>query len=70
MRCHLNFEATYACRGDRGENVEMASERFRVESMVRGYHVVREAAVGDKLSCERELGNHLYPFADWVKIAE
>ena len=51
----------------------MASERFRVESMVRGYHVYKdvwEAAIGEELSCKRELENHQDPFADWAKIAE
>ena len=51
MRCHLNSEG-YVCRGGSWrDHVQMASKRFRVESMVREYHVYKdvwEAAVGEE----------------------
>ena len=39
---------------------------FSVESMVRGYHVYRrvwEASVGEELTCQRNRGNLVNPFA-------
>ena len=45
--------------------MDMASKRFSVEAMVRGYLVYKdvwEAAVGEELRCEREPGNRQDPF--------
>ena len=44
---------------------EMAHESHMIEAMVRGYHVYKEiwcAAVGEELSCIREVENYRDPF--------
>ena len=42
MRCHLNFESYVRSGGSWRERVEMATERFCVDSMVCGYHVYKD----------------------------
>ena len=49
----------------------MARESHVIEAMVRGYHVYKEiwcAAVGEELSCMREVENYRDPFAVAVSI--
>ena len=46
--------------------IELAMERFCIDSCVRGYHVYSDiwsASVGEELPCEREDGNSADPFA-------
>ena len=43
----------------------MAQESHMIEAMVRGYHVYKEvwcAAIGEELSCVREVENYRDPF--------
>ena len=45
---------------------EMARKSHTIEAMVSGYHMYKEiwcAAVGEELSCVREVENHRDPFA-------
>ena len=45
---------------------KMAGKSHMIETMVYGYHVYKEiwcAAVGEKLSCIREVENYRNPFA-------
>ena len=44
----------------------LVMNRYTIESCVCGYHVYKdiwEARVGEELSCEREIGNSMDPFA-------
>ena len=46
--------------------LEMANERFFVDSVVRGFHVYKDVwnpVVGETLICEKEFGNLHDPYA-------